>query len=160
MGKKALLFMIILIIILITSVHAYQNGDSEFNSMFSSTQDFDGLFTMNVPLGKHYSDVAWCRSSGALGCLNEYWEDDAGCNIELDDMVIYYYNNSGLVEYESNAWQHSTNALTNSYLYKFYQNDGDLLVLTNEIGMKNMPEYIVGKSNSDGSEVVFVVDMT
>jgi len=157
MGKKALLFMIILIVILITSVHAYQNGNSEFNELFSSTQDFDGLFTMKVPFGKHYSNVAWCLPSGRLGCLNEYWDDDdVDCNIGEDEMVIYYYNNSRLLEYESNAWRHTTDTLTKSYLYYFYQNDGNLVVLKNDIGMKMLPEYVVGVSNDDGSEVVFV----
>ena len=122
----------------------------------SSTQDFDGLFTMNVPLGQHYSDVAWCRSNGALGCAKEYWEDDAGCEIDGNEMVCYYYDNSQLVEGESNAWQHAVNDLTVSYLYKVYQKDGNSLVLTNDIGMRNMPQYLVGKVNEDGSKVVFV----
>lgn len=122
----------------------------------SSTQDFDGLFTMNVPLGHHYSDVAWCRSNGALGCAKEYWEDDSGCEIDGNEMVCYFYDNSQLVEGESNAWQHAVNDLTVSYLYKVYQDDGNSLVLTNDIGMRNMPPYLVGKVNEDGSKAVFV----
>ena len=122
----------------------------------SSTQDFDGLFTMDVPLGQHYSDIAWCLSNGALGCANEYWEDNAGCEIDGDEFVVYYYDNSQLVEGESDAWQHATNDLTTSYLYEVYQNDGDSLVLKNDIGMKNMPLYLVGKADANQSKAVFV----
>ncbi len=122
----------------------------------SSNQDFDGLFTMDVPLGQHYSDVAWCWANGALGCAKEYWEDNAGCEIDGDEIVIYYYNNSLLVEGESNAWQHAINDLTTSYLYEIYQNDGDSILLTNDIGMSNMPPYLIGKVNDDGSKAVFV----
>ena len=122
----------------------------------SSTYDFDGHFTMNVPLGKHYSDVAWCRPNGALGCAAEYWEDGAGCELDKNEFVVYYYNNSLLVEGESNALQHSLNGLNTSYLYKIEQNYGNLFVLTNDIGMRNMPPYLVGTANDDGSEAVFV----
>ena len=122
----------------------------------SSTYDFDGLFAMDVPAGQHYSDVAWCRANGALGCAREYWEDNAGCEIDGNEFVVYYYNNSQLVEGESNAWQHAINDLTGSYLYTVYQDDGDSIILTNDIGMRNMPQYLVGKVNGDGSKVVFV----
>ena len=123
---------------------------------FSSTYDFDGLFTMDIPIGKHYSNAAWCKPSGGLGCANEYWEDNAGCEIDQDEFVVYYYNNSILCDGESNAWQHAVNGLTTSYLYDVYQNNGGMLVLTNDIGMRNLPPYIVGVTNDDGSEVVFV----
>ena len=121
-----------------------------------STQDFDGHFTMKVPLGKHYADVAWCWANGALGCAAEYWEDNAGCEIDGNEMVIYYYNNSQLVDGESNAFQHAVDDLTISYFYELKQNDGNLMILTNDVGMTNMPPYLVGKQNDDGSEVVFV----
>lgn len=126
------------------------------NAISYSNQDFDGLFTMNIPMGQHYSDVAYCKPNGELGCVKEYWEDNSNCKIDENEMVIYYYNNSLLVEGESNAFQHSINGLTGSYLYKFYQEDGNLLILTNDIGMRNVPKYIVGQTNEDGSEVVFV----
>lgn len=145
MGKK------ILTIIVIAFIALLALGSFNFAS-----QDFDGLFTMEVPLGQHYSNFAWCWSNGALGCLNEYREDNAGCYIENGDMVIYYYNNSCLVDNEANAYEHALNALTTSYLYEYKGNDGDLIVLTNDIGMKAMPPYLVGKSSDDGSEIVFV----
>ena len=122
----------------------------------NSTQDFDGLFKMKVPLGQHYSNEAWCWSSGALGCKNEYWEKNADCELDGNEMVILYYNNSLLSDGESNAWQHTINGLTTSYFYEIYQNDGNLIILTNDMGMRNMPTYLVGKVNDDGSEVVFV----
>lgn len=122
----------------------------------TSSQDFDGLFKMDVPIGQHYSNVAWCRANGALGCANEYWEKNAGCEIDGDEFVVYYYNNSQLVGVESNAWEHSINTLTTSYLYKIRQNDDDSIVLTNDIEMRNLPKYLVGKVNSDGSKVVFI----
>ena len=43
----------------------------------SSTYDFDGLFTVDLPMGQEYSNVAWGYANGALGCKNEYWEKDA-----------------------------------------------------------------------------------
>lgn len=145
MSKKILTIFIIAFIVLFALF--------AFNS---ASQDFDGLFTMKVPLGQHYSNVAWCWANGRLGCLNEYWEDNAGCDIEEGDMVIYYYNNSQLVDNEENAYEHALNDLTTSYLYKHVQNDGNLIVLATDIDMKAMPTYLVGKSNEDGSEIVFV----
>ena len=146
MNKKVLL--IIIIIAIVFSI--FQFG------MIHSSQDFDGHFTMDIPLGDHYSDVAWCRANGALGCKGEYWEDNAGCELDDGEMVVYYYNNSLLVEGESNAWQHAVNDLTTSYLYEIYQNDGNSLILTTDIDMRNMPPYLVGKVDNDGSEAVFV----
>ncbi|WP_406537106.1 hypothetical protein [Methanobrevibacter sp.] len=122
----------------------------------NSTYDFDGLFTIDLPRGQNYWNVAWCHSNGALGCKNEYWEKDAGCEINGNEVVIYFYNNSLLSDGESNAWQHAINDLTSSYFYKVDQNDGNLIVLTNDIGMRNMPPYLVSKVNNDGSKVVFV----
>ena len=120
-----------------------------------STQDFEGLFTMDVPLGKHYRDVAYCWPSGGLGSTREYWEVNAGCDIEDGDIVIYYYNDSYLIEGESNALQHAVNALTTSYLYESH-NEGNLIVMTNDLDMRKMPPYLAGVSNDDGSEAVFV----
>ena len=91
-----------------------------------------------------------------MGCAKEYWERDAGCEIDRDEIVIYYYDNSLVCDGESNAWQHAINDLTTSYLYEIYQNDGDSIVLINYLGMRNMPPYLVGKVNNDGSQVVFV----
>lgn len=145
MGKKILTIFIIAFIALFA-----------LSSLNFASQDFDGLFTMDVPLGQHYSNVAWCKPSGGLGCLNEYWEDNAGCDIEEGDMVIYYYNNSGLVDNEANAREHALNTLTTSYMYEYNGNDGDLIVLTNDIDMKAMPPYLVGKSSGDDSEIAFV----
>lgn len=121
-----------------------------------STQDFGGQFTMDVPLGKHYEDVSWCRPNGGLGCDAEYWDKNAGTEINDGEIVVYYYNNSLLVEGESNALEHSLNALNKSYLYKIHQNDGKRFVLSNDLGMTNVPPYLVGTANDDGSEVVFV----
>lgn len=145
MGKKILTIFIIAFIALFA-----------LSSLNFAGQDFDGLFTMDVPLGQHYSNVAWCKPSGGLGCLNEYWEDNAGCDIEEGDMVIYYYNNSWLVDNEANAREHALNTLTTSYMYEYNGNDGDLIVLTNDIDMKAMPPYLVGKSSGDDSEIAFV----
>ena len=61
-----------------------------------------------------------------------------------------------MVEGESNTWEHVINNLMGSYLYKFYQKDGNKLILTNDLGMRNVPKYVVGLTNDDGSEVVFV----
>ena len=146
MNKKFLIVIVILVLILIFA----------FSSLISANQDFDGKFTMNVPLGKHYSNVAWCLPNGGLGCEGEYREDNADCDIEEGDIVIYYYNNSLLVEGESNALEHALNGLTTSYFYQFDSRDGELYILTNDIGMKALPPFLVGKSNHDGSEVVFV----
>lgn len=145
MGKKILL-VVILILISITAIFAFQNN----------TQDFDGNFTMNVPLGKQYYDVAYCLPNGRLGCVKEYWDVNGGCVMGENDIVMYYYDDSCLVEGETSAWQHAIGTLTTSYLYDYFQNDGDLVILTNDIGMNNMPPYIVGKSNNDESKVVFV----
>ena len=146
MNKKVLLIIVIFAIILF--MFQFVLGHSN--------QDFDGHFMMEVPFGDHYSNVAWCWANGALGCEGEYWEDSAGCELDDGEMIIYYYNNSLLCDGESNAWQHAVNGLTTSYLYEIYQNDGNSLVLTTNIGMRNMPPYLVGKANQDGSEAVFV----
>lgn len=119
-------------------------------------QDFDGLFTMNTQMGKQYSDIAYCLPNGAFGCQKEYWEKNAGCEIDGDELVIYYYDNSWLVDGESNAWEHAINTLTSTYFYNVSGEDGNLLILTNDVGMKNVPPYLVGISNNDGSKVVFV----
>ena len=122
----------------------------------SSTYDFEGLFTIDLPIGQEYQNVAWCYANGALGCKNEYWEKDAGCDIDGNEIVIYYYNNSLLDDGESNAWQHAINDLTNSYFYEVEENDGNLVVLKTDIYMHNTPPYLVGKVNNEGSKVVFV----
>lgn len=145
MSKKLLIIIILLAIIAVLAINLFN----------FSNQDFDGKFTMNVPLGKHYSDVAWCLPNGALGCKGEYRPNNDDWDFSKGDIVVYYYNNSLLIEGESNALQHALNGLTTSYLYQLSQND-DLIVLTNDIGMSNMPPFLVGKSNYDGSEVVFV----
>ena len=145
MNKKVLLIVMIFAIIALFA---------QFGISYSN-QDFDGHFTMNVPLGKHYSDVAYCWANGRLGCKCEYWEDNAGCDIEDGDIVIYYYNSSISSDGESNALQHALNGLTTTYLYNLVQND-DLIVLTNDIDMRGMPPFLAGKSTPNGDEVVFV----
>ncbi len=146
MGKKLGVLCIVLLLVSVTVVFAVQNN----------TQDFDGNFTMNVPIGKEYYDASYCLPNGRLGCVMEYWDVNSGCQMADDDIVMYYYDNSCLVKGETNAWQHAIDTLTTSYLYKPYQNEGNLVILTNDIGMSNMPPYIVGVTNNDQSKVVFV----
>lgn len=122
----------------------------------SSNADFDGNFTMNVPLGSNYENIAWCRPNGALGCADEYWAENTGCDLDENEVVVYYYDDSLLIEGESNALQHAVSDLTNTYLYGIYQDDKDMLVLKTDVYMHNTPPYLVGKSNGDGSKVVFV----
>ncbi|MGX8694292.1 MAG: hypothetical protein ACSW71_05225, partial [Methanobrevibacter sp.] len=132
MNKKVIL--ILMIILALTSIMAVTS--------FKSNQDFDGLFTMDIPAGQHFTDVAYCLPNGALGCSREYLDDNTGCELEQDDIMIFYYNDSYLVKGESNAWQHAVNDLTTSYFYQVVQDDGNSLVLTNDLGMKVMPPYL------------------
>lgn len=104
MNKKLLIAIVVLILIIISLIAMIS-----FNL---SSQGFDGHFTMDVPLGTHYSDVAWCRVNGGLGCECEYWEDNDDGIISEGDFVVYYYNNSLLVDGESNALDHAINDLT------------------------------------------------
>ena len=145
-GKKFLLLIPILALIIVMMLATFP----------LVTQNFDDLFTMNTQIGKHYSDVAYCLPNGALGCQKEYWEENSGCEINDDECVVYYYDNSWLVDGESNAWQHAINTLTGTYLYNISQEEGDLAILTNDLGARNMPPDLVGVSNNDGSKVVFV----
>lgn len=146
MNKKVILILIIIMafifIMAVTSI--------------KSSQDFDGLFVMDIPMGEHFTDVAYCLPNGALGCSREYLDDNTGCWLEDDDIMICYYNDSYLAQGESDAWQHAVNGLTTTYLYQIVQDDGNSLVLTNDIGMKMMPPYLVGVKNDDGSKAVFV----
>ena len=138
--------MVILLLISLTVVFAFQNN----------TRDFDGNFTMKVPMGKKYYDVSYCLPNGRLGSAMEYWDVDSGCEMAQNDIVVYYYDDSYLVDGETDAWQHAIHTLTTSYLYKYSQKDGNLVILTNDVGMRNMPPYIVGIANNDASKVVFV----
>ena len=144
--KKFLVLIVIFALVAITAV----------NSFTTSTQDFDGLFTMDVPIGQHYSDSVLCISNKPLYCTKKYCEDDSGCEIGEHDFVVYYYDNSQLFEGESNAAEHAVHAATTTFLYEFYNRDGDLIVLYNDLGMHNVPEYLVGVTNDDGSKMVFV----
>lgn len=36
------------------------------------------------------------------------------------------------------------------------QSNGDLIILTNDIGMRKLPPFLAGKSTENGDEVVFV----
>lgn len=144
--KKWLLLMVILALVCVTAV----------NSFATSSQDFDGLFTMDVPLGQHYSDLTWCHSNKALGCTKQYCEDNSDCVIGEDDFAVYYYDDSTLPVGESNAADHAVHVLTTTFIYDFYQSDGDLIILHNNIDMRNLPEYVVGVRNDDSSKVVFV----
>jgi len=146
MGKKFLITIIILALISFSVVFAVQ----------SNAQDFDGNFNMDIPIGKEYYDISYCLPNGRLGSAREYWDVNSGCEMDEDEIVVYYYDNSCLVEGESDAWQHAVNVLTTSYLYESYQNEGNLVILANDIGMRNMPPYIVGVTNDDQSKVVFV----
>lgn len=145
-SKKFLLLIPFLALILVATLATFSLAN----------QDFDGLFTMNTQIGTHYSDIAYCLPNGALGCQKEFWEDNSGCEINGDEQVVYYYDNSCLVNGESDAWQHALNTLTGTYMYNVSQNDGNLVILTNDLGAKNIPPYIVGVSNNDGSKAVFV----
>ena len=144
--KKWLLLMVILALVCVTAV----------NSFATSSQDFVGLFTMDVPLGQHYSDLTWCYSNKALGCTKQYCEDNSDCVIGEKDFAVYYYDDSRLSVGESNAAEHALHVLTTTFIYDFYQSDGDLIILHNNISMRNLPEYVVGVTNDDGSKVVFV----
>lgn len=111
---------------------------------------------MNLPLSQHYVEVAYCLPCGELGCEREYWEENAGCFIEGDEMVVYYYNESVLADGESDTWQHAITTLKSTYLYDDYGTDGKLVILNNSLPVRNVPQYLVGLSNDDNSEVVFV----
>ncbi len=144
-NKKIILIIVIFVVIALLLIMP-----------INSTHDFEGLFTIELPICQKYQNVAWCWPNGALGCKNEYWEVNAGCEINDNEVVIYYYDNSLLSDGELDAWQHAVNDLTTSYFYEFNQNDGNLLILTNDLDMKNMPPYLVGTKNDDNSKVVFV----
>lgn len=148
MNKKSLIAIFVLILIIISLVALILPK--------LSSQDFDGHFTMNVPLAKHYRDVAWCWGNGGLGSQCEYWEDNDEGVITGNDIVIYYYNNSLLSDGESNALQHAVEGLTHSYCFQRHPDDGNLMVFTNDIGMSAVPTFLVGKSSESGDEVVFV----
>ena len=145
--KRWLLLIVILALIAITAV----------SSFTTATQDFDGLFTMNVPIGEHYSDAAWCYDNKPLGCAKEYLkDDDPNGVIDEDEFAVYYYDNSQVSGGYSNAADYSVHVLTTSFVYNFYQSDGDMLVFYNDIGMTNLPEYVVGVRSDDNSKAVFV----
>lgn len=146
MNKKVLLIIMIFAVISLAAQFAVSQ----------SNQDFDGHFMMNVPFGKHYRNVEWCHDNGALGCKAEYWDDDNGCVIGEKDIVVYYYNSSLLSQGESNVLEHALNVLTTTYLFQEYQLDGDLIVLTNGLGMRRVPTFMVGKGSESGDEAVFV----
>ena len=125
-------------------------------SFATATQDFDGLFTMNVPIGEHYSDAVWCYSNKPLGCAKEYLKDDFDGVIDEDEFAVFYYDDSQVAGGYSNAADYSIHVLTTSFVYNFYQSEGDMLVFYNDIGMKNLPEYVVGVRSDDNSKAVFV----
>ena len=144
MGKKIILFGVLVLVFLVLLSFNFAN------------QDFDGKFTMNVPIGTHYSDTAYCLPNGKLGCVGEYWPDNSDCLIDDGDIVVFYYDDSLLQDGEANAYEHALGTLTNSYLYNLEQRDGDLIILTNSIEMQNLPHYLAGKVSEGGNEVVFV----
>ncbi len=119
----------------------------------NSYQSFDDKFYVNTQPGEHYEDVAWCRANGALGCAAEYWEDDAGCEIDGDEVVIYYYNESIIAD-ESSVYEHVKRSLTTTYLYEEQQHKGKIIFFTCTIEMRNMPRYIACVGHND--EVVCV----
>ena len=138
--KRWILLIVILTLIAITAV----------SSFATATQDFDGLFTMN------YSDAAWCYSNKPLGCAKEYLKDDFDGVIDEDEFAVFYYDDSQVAGGYSNAADYSIHVLTTSFVYNFYQSEGDMLVFYNDIGMKNLPEYVVGVRSDDNSKAVFV----
>lgn len=144
-NKKTIMFIIILIIVALFLIMPS-----------SSTYDFEGLFTIDLPPGQNYWNVAWCHEGGGLGCKNEYWERDAGCDINGKEVVVYYYNGSLLEPGQTDVGQYAVDTLNKSYIYQFYQSDGDLIVLKNDIGMHAVPPFMVGKISDDRSEAVFV----
>lgn len=146
MNKKVLAIAVILAVILVMAIF----------KVTPYSQDFDGHFTMEVPFPKHYSDVSWCWSNKALGCTAEYQADDFNCAIGDRDIIVYYYNSSHLSNGESNLLEYVVNGLTTTYLFKEYQRDGDLVILTNDLGMSMVPTFLVGKCSQTGDEVVFV----
>ena len=146
MSKKLLVTFIILSLISLTAVYTIQ----------SNNYDFEGLFSMNVPFGKEYEDIAYCFPNGRLGCAKEYWDVSSGCQMSENEIVIFYYDDSYLVDGETNTLNHAINTLTTSYFYEFLPREDNLMILTTDIGLKDMPPYLVGVVNNDKTEVVFV----
>ena len=147
MNKKFFsIFVIVLALIGLAGIYSIQ----------PSRENFEDLFEMNVPHGQHFKDIAYCLPNGGLGCTKEFWDVNSDCEIDNGDIVVYYYDDSYLVEGESDAWQHALNALTTSYFYEPYQKQGNLVILTNDLESGSIPPYIVGAHNDDGSKVVFV----
>lgn len=147
MSKKTLFIIIVILAFIgLVAVHSIQ----------PSRENFEDLFEMDVPQGQHFEDKAVCLPNGRLGCTKEFWEVNSGCEMGKNDIVVYYYDNSCLVDGESNAWEHAIFALTKSYLYEPYKREDNLVILTNDLGSSSMPPFIVGTHNDDGSKVVFV----
>ena len=119
-----------------------------------SYQNFDDHFCMNIGVGEHYEDVAWCKPCGSLGSTGEYWEQNAGCELNGDEVVIYYYNESALGDYENDVYQHVYFDLTTSYLYDKKYQDGKIIYFENQIDMRNLPKYLACVRH--GNEVVCV----
>lgn len=146
MNKKVLLIIVLLAIIIFMAQFVVGHP----------RQDFDGHFTMDVPFNCHYSNVAWCWDGGGLGCRCEYWEDYAGCELSDGEMIVFYYNESLLCDDETSLLRQTINTLNKTYMYQVWPAEGDLMILTNDLDMKNVPPYLVGKESYDGSEIVFV----
>lgn len=117
------------------------------------TQFFDGSFNMTVNLGKVYVPS---HSNGSLGSVREYTDNNSDGNFRQGDINVYYYNESVLKDNETDVLEHVLNELTDTYSYQINGNDGDLIILQNDKDMCGIPFFLVGKSSSNASKVVFV----
>ena len=116
---------------------------SPINTAICTYQNFDNQFYVSTQMNEHYEDVSWCKPNGALGCVAEYWEDDAGCELNGDEVAIYYYNESVLLDGESNVYHHVHENLIHSYLYKEQQHQGKNTLFKSTINMRNVPPYLM-----------------
>lgn len=140
--NKYIIMLLLLIVVLLTCTFSY------------SYQNFDDNFHINTDAGEHYENIAWCRANGALGSAAEYWEDNAGCELNGDEVVIYYYNESVINNDENNVYEHVYHDLITTYLYEEMQRKNNLIFFKCKIDMKNMPQYLVLCTEQD--EVVCI----
>lgn len=131
-------------------------GEHDFAQEVPYTnQSFDGLFTMEFPLGKEYADISSNWSSGSLGSSREYVVNNSDGNFRQGDINVYYYNTSLLNGNESDLTDHVLGELTATYSYQINQNK-DIIILQNDNDMCEIPFFLVGKSSADKREIVFV----
>lgn len=148
MNKKIMTIILILVFVF---------AMSHVNSFTSKNHDFDGYFTMDVPGDYNFKDVSWCLPNGALGCSDEFTDENRDCLYRNESIIVYYYNDSVLLDGESDVLNHALGTLTSSYFYNYVGNDGELIILTQEYDDMGMfSKYLVGVSNEKDNEVVFV----